>query len=100
MLSGQDIWRLEEAANLWGDFPPHFKVFLELLDEAGYLIGHEGKGWGPGDYKASGRTENPAGQRFGSFEEFYNEKEKGQPFLYRYSSRDPHWLYEKNKREN
>ncbi|WP_372932920.1 sulfatase family protein [Mariniphaga sediminis] len=90
MLTGQDIWRLEEAANLWGDFPAKFKVFTQLLEESGYLVGHEGKGWGPGDWEASGRTENPAGNKFYSFEEFYNEKERGQPFFYWFSSRDPH----------
>ncbi len=95
MLTGQDIWRLEEAANLWGGFPSHFKVYTELLEESGYLVGSEGKGWGPGDYEASGRTRNPAGERYNSFEEFYNDKEKGQPFCYWYSSRDPHRPFKK-----
>lgn len=90
MLTGQDIWRLEEAANLWGDFPPKFKVITEMLEEAGYLVGHEGKGWGPGDWEAGGRTENPAGEKYYSFEEFYNDKERDQPFFYWFSSRDPH----------
>lgn len=93
MLTGQDIWRLEEAANLWGSFPPKFRVFTEMLEEAGYLVGHEGKGWGPGDFEAGGRTKDPAGEKYNSFEEFYNEKEKGQPFFYWYSSRDPHRPY-------
>ena len=93
MLTGQDIWRLEEAANLWGGFPSHFKVYTELLEAEGYLVGFEGKGWGPGDFEAGGRSRNPAGDRYNSFEEFYNEKEKGQPFCYWYSSRDPHRPY-------
>jgi arylsulfatase A-like enzyme len=90
MLTGQDIWRLEEGANLWGTLPAKFKVYTDMLEDAGYLVGHEGKGWGPGDYEAGGRSRNPAGERFNTFEEFYNEKEKGQPFCYWYSSRDPH----------
>ena len=93
MLTGQDIWRLEEGANLWGTLPGKFKVYTDMLEEAGYLVGYEGKGWGPGDYEAGGRTRNPAGERFNSFEEFYNEKEKGHPFCYWYSSRDPHRPY-------
>lgn len=93
MLTGQDIWRLEEGANLWGTLPAKFKVYTDMLEEAGYLVGYEGKGWGPGDYVAGGRSRNPAGDRFNSFEEFYNEKEKGQPFCYWYSSRDPHRPY-------
>ena len=90
MLTGQDIWRLEEGANLWGTIPSHFAVYTDLLEQAGYLVGYEGKGWGPGDHGAGGWTRNPAGQRYGSFEEFYNERERGQPFCYWFSSRDPH----------
>ena len=90
MLTGQDIWRLEEGANLWGSLPAKFQVYTDLLEEAGYLVGYEGKGWGPGDYEAGGRTRKPAGDKYNSFEEFYNEVEKRQPFCYWYSSRDPH----------
>ena len=93
MLTGQDIWRLEEGANLWGTMPSRFAVYTDLLEEAGYLVGYEGKGWGPGDFEAGGWARNPAGQRYGSFEEFYNERERGQPFCYWFSSRDPHRPY-------
>jgi arylsulfatase A-like enzyme len=93
MLTGQDIWRLEEGANLWGTLPAKFQVYTDLLEEAGYMVGYEGKGWGPGDHESGGRSRNPAGTKFNSFEEFYNEVEKGQPFCYWYSSRDPHRPY-------
>jgi len=93
MLTGQDIWKLEEGANLWGTLPVKFPVYTDMLEEVGYLVGYEGKGWGPGDYEAGGRSRNPAGDRYNSFEEFYNEKERGQPFCYWYSSRDPHRPY-------
>ena len=93
MLTGQDIWRLEEGANLWGTLPSHFPVFTDLLEEAGYLVGYEGKGWGPGNYEAGGWARNPGGDRYGSFEEFYNERQRRQPFCYWFSSRDPHRPY-------
>ena len=93
MLTGQDFFRLEEAANLWGSFPSKFTVYTDLLEVAGYLVGHEGKGWGPGDYESGCWNRNPAGDRYNSFEEFYNEKERGQPFCYWFSSRDPHRPY-------
>lgn len=93
MLAGQDFFRLEEAANLWGSFPSKFPVYTDLLEQAGYLVGHEGKGWGPGDYASGGWTRNPAGNKYNSFEEFINEKERGQPFCYWFSSRDPHRPY-------
>lgn len=96
MLTGQDIWRLEEGANLWGIFPSKFEVYPDLLEKAGYLVGFEGKGWGPGDYEAGGRDRNPGGDQYDSFEEFYNEREKGQAFMYWFSSRDPHRPFRKN----
>ena len=93
MLTGQDIWRLEEGANLWGTLPSRFPVYTNLLEEAGYLVGFEGKGWGPGNHEEGGWSRNPAGERFRSFEEFYNQVERGQPFCYWFSSRDPHRPY-------
>lgn len=93
MLTGQDFFRLEEAANLWGTFPKKYKVYTQLLMENGYLVGSEGKGWGPGNYEAGGWEHNPAGKQYNSFEEFYNEKERNQPFCYWFSSRDPHRPY-------
>jgi arylsulfatase A-like enzyme len=93
MLTGQDIWRLEEGANLWGILPAKFEVFPELLENNGYHIGYEGKGWGPGEVAESGRKRNPAGNKYNSFEEFLNDTDKGQPFFYWFSSRNPHRPY-------
>lgn len=100
MLTGQDMWRLEEGANLWGTLPSRFKVYPDLLEKAGYLVGIEGKGWGPGDFKAGGWKRNPGGKRYNSFEEFYNNREKGQPFCYWFSSRNPHRPYKSNEGRN
>jgi len=96
MLTGQDVWRLEEGMNLWGTLPAKFQVYTDLLEESGYLVGIEGKGWGPGDYEAGGRERNPGGDQYNSFEEFYNEREKGQPFCYWFSSRNPHRPFRKD----
>jgi arylsulfatase A-like enzyme len=46
MLTGQDMWRLEEGANLWGTLPAKFPVYPDMLEDAGYLVGYAGKGWG------------------------------------------------------
>ena len=94
MLTGQDIWNLGEAANLWSSFP-RVKVYSKLMEESGYHVGIEGKGWGPGDETVTGWDQNPGGARYDSFEEFFNETEKGQPWMYWYSSRDPHRPYKK-----
>ena len=95
MLTGQDIWRLGEGANLWGGFPQE-KVYTKMMTDAGYHVGIEGKGWGPGKAEANGWEQNPGGVRYDSFEEFYNEIEKGKPWMYWYSSRDPHRPFRKN----
>lgn len=96
MLTGQDIWRLEEGANLWGRLPAKFEVYPDILEREGYLVGIQGKGWGPGGVEESGREHNPGGERYDSFEEFYNERENGQPFCYWFSSRDPHRPFKRN----
>lgn len=99
MLTGQNIWRLEEGANLWGILPSKFKVYTEMLEEAGYLVGFEGKGWGPGSFEAGGRDRNPAGEQFSSLEEFISKRKEGQPFTYWFSSRNPHRPYNANAKE-
>ena len=99
MLTGQDIWNLGEAANLWSSFPK-VKVYSQLMEASGYHIGIEGKGWGPGDETVTGWEHNPGGTRYDSFEEFFNEIEKGQPWMYWYSSRDPHRPYKKEGWKN
>lgn len=89
-LSGQAAHRLEDAASLHGRFPAKFTVFPELLEQAGYRVGHSGKGWGPGRIAESGRTRNPGGDTFESLDAFLAAAPKGQPFCFWLSSRDPH----------
>lgn len=96
MLTGRDVWQLKEGANLWGSFPSDLTVYPDLLEKAGYHVGIEGKGWGPGNHEVSGWERNPGGVRYFSFEEFYNEVERGQPWCYWFSSRDPHRPFRKD----
>src|SRR5438093_7672918 len=79
MLTGQAPHRLEEGANLWGFLPKEYPVFPELLEQAGYTIGHTRKGWGPGNFKAGERSRNPAGPQFKNFAEFFKSVPKGKP---------------------
>src|SRR3954463_2162511 len=64
ILTGRNSWQLEEAACHNGIFPRKFAVYPELLEQAGYIVGLTGKGWGPGDFKSTGFTRNPAGPTF------------------------------------
>ena len=93
MLTGQEIWRLGEGANLWSTLAGSIPTYQDILEGIGYFTGHDRKGWGPGDYKAGGRDKNPAGATFEDFSEFLDKNTKKKPFSYFLSSRNPHRPY-------
>jgi N-sulfoglucosamine sulfohydrolase len=94
ILTGRHPHQLAEGGNLWGFLPSRFAVFPDLLEQAGYAVGHTGKGWGPGRFEAGGRSRNPAGPRFTSFDEFLAQRRDKQPFYFWYGSTDPHRPYD------
>jgi N-sulfoglucosamine sulfohydrolase len=96
ILTGQAPHRLKEGGNLWGFLPKEFPVFPDRLEQAGYAIGHTRKGWGPGNFKAGGRSRNPAGPQFKSFAEFFKAVPKGKPFYFWFGSQDPHRPYDRD----
>ena len=100
LLTGLPPHQLAEGGNLWGFLPSRFTVYPDLLEKAGYLVGHTGKGWGPGRFEAGGRTRNPAGPRFESFDAFLAARPAGQPFSFWYGSTDPHRPYDAGSGEN
>lgn len=95
MLTGQAPHRLEEGGNLHGFLPGKFGVYPDLLEQAGYGVGFLGKGWGPGNFQAGGRTRNPAGPGFKSFKDFLKTVPADKPFCFWFGSHDPHRTYEK-----
>lgn len=94
ILTGQYHWRLKESANLWSTLRASFPVYPELLEAAGYFVGHTGKGWGPGRLEPGGRKTPPAGKIFKSFEAFLAARPKDQPFCFWFGSFDPHRPYD------
>ncbi|MCK5171746.1 MAG: sulfatase-like hydrolase/transferase, partial [Planctomycetes bacterium] len=81
ILTGQHIWRLEEAGNIHSRLPEKFLTYTGLLEKEGYALGSYSKAWSPGQFKTSegwvlhSKTkQNPAGDRFNSFEAFYQAK--------------------------
>src|SRR5262245_15537080 len=94
LLAGQPVHRLAEGGNLWGFLPARIPVYPDLLESAGYAVGHTGKGWGPGKFEAGGRQRNPAGPRFDNFDAFLAARRDGQPFCFWYGSADPHRPYD------
>jgi N-sulfoglucosamine sulfohydrolase len=111
VLTGQSIWRLEEAANIWSTLQAKFATYPALLRDAGYSIGYTGKGWGPGRLEPGGRSENPAGPNFtgktlevpfrsiratdyaGNFDEFLGQVSDDQPFCFWLGTSEPHRPY-------
>jgi len=93
ILTGQAIWRLEQAGNIHSTLPSKFEVYTDLLEEAGYFVGSTSKAWGPGRLEPGGRTRNPAGERFSDFDNFLGQIPEGQPFCFWLGSSDPHRPY-------
>lgn len=94
ILTGQAVHRLKKGANLCSVLPAEFKVYPDLLEEAGYFVGYTRKGWAPGVWQGSGRARNPAGPEFGSFSEFLARLPGDRPFCFWFGSQDPHRPYE------
>ena len=99
MLTGRAPHQLEEAANLWGLMKDKFPVYPQMLENNGYYTGHTGKGWGPGNFKDGGFAHNPAGEKFSSFEEFYNAIPGDKSFCFWFGSNDPHRPYDQEAAE-
>jgi arylsulfatase A-like enzyme len=95
MLTGRYPHQLEEGANLWGILPARYVTFPDQLEKAGYVIGMTGKGWGPGSLDCSGRTRNPAGPAFPSFDAFLKDAPADRPFFFWFGSHRPHRPYQR-----
>ncbi len=91
ILTGQAAHRLEEGGNLWSWLNPKFPVYTDILEKAGYFVGQERKGWGPGSTK--GWKHNPAGKTFKNFEQFLAAVPKDKPFCFWAGTSDPHRGY-------
>ncbi len=90
--SGQYHWRLKDGVDLGGSIPAETPVYPDLLAETGYLTGFSRKGTGPS--KHTYRGNDPFGERFQTFEEFYAERDKNKPFCFWYGSGEPHRPYD------
>jgi arylsulfatase A-like enzyme len=117
ILTGRNSWQLKEAVNHYSIFPSEFPVYPALLEKAGYFVGLTGKGWGPGDYRSTGFTHNPAGREYQSrklnppykgispndyaanFEGFLAQRPKDAPFCFWLGTHEPHRAYEQGSGE-
>jgi uncharacterized sulfatase len=107
LLTGRNIWQLEHAGTHASSFPSKYTVYQDRLEAAGYLVGFTGKGWGPGNWEASGRLRNPAGPEYSAqklaapagirnidyaanFAQFLDKRTQGQPFSFWFGAGEPH----------
>jgi uncharacterized sulfatase len=112
VLTGRYPWQLEHAGTHASEFPAKYVVYPDLLEAAGYFVGHTGKGWGPGNFGVSGRSRNPAGPAHqkqklkapggisntdyaGNFESFLKQRPEGAPFCFWYGAHEPHRSFKK-----
>lgn len=96
ILTGRHPHQLKESGNLWSTLSTEFPNYTRLLKENGYEVGLTGKGWGPGDYRQGGYSENPAGPDFESFDSFLSQLEDEKPFCFWIGSHDPHRPYDQD----
>jgi len=113
LLTGRNPWQLAEGGVLWSLLPARYDVYPDLLERAGYHVGHTFKGWGPGSVEQSGRSRNPAGPAYqecrnepptscmskndysANFADFLSKRPQGAPFCFWYGAKEPHRVYEK-----
>jgi uncharacterized sulfatase len=116
IITGQEMWRLGEAAQLFSAVPKELDKlsFPMLLEEMGYFTGQTQKGWAPNDFRVHGWEYNPLGFTYNrhelqppsngivsnnyaaNFRDFLLQCPDDQPFLFWFGSSEPHRRFEEN----
>ena len=112
-LTGQDFYRLRETSMNHTEWMKGLTGYPDLLADAGYSIGYTGKGWGPGNWKISGRKYSPCGPEYNSakltppaegisefdyaanFDAFLAKRPAGAPFCFWAGFIEPHRILPK-----
>ncbi len=112
LLTGRQIWQLEEGGILFGVLKPKkFPVFTQALAGGGYTLASTGKTYGPGRVE-DGSLKTVFGQAYNSirltnprrglsgidyaanFEAFLKERDPDRPFFFWYGATEPHQNYD------
>ena len=112
IISGQDIWRLQQGGVLFGAVPPDLKMYPQIMAKAGYHVGYTGKGWAPGKWNNLGLENDPIGIPYkqhlegvvaeginrldyaANFETFMADRNPDQPFCFWFGATEPHRIYQ------
>ncbi len=111
ILTGRYPWQNEHAGTHASSFSSTLTTYPLRFQAAGYHVGYTGKGWGPGNFRVGGFTENPAGPQYSApltgtpkgirsndyaaaFEKFLGERKEGQPFCFWFGGSEPHRSYD------
>jgi len=113
VLTGLDFYRLNETSMNHTIWAPQLRPYTDFLAATGYHVGYTGKGWGPGNWRKTGRTHNPAGTAYNrfnkepdskgrvpidyakNFDDFLDKRPKEAPFCFWYGGKDPHRVFKK-----
>lgn len=107
ILTGQDIYQLEEGGVLTGFLRRKHSVFPQILKQNGYRIGHTGKPYAPITKNVDGAHAAPLGKSYSvraknppqgvsrtdyaaSFEQFLESTPEDHPFLFWVGTSEPH----------
>ena len=112
LLTGRNIWQIEQAGVHDSHFPKKWPVYTRVLQDAGYHVGYTCKGWAPGNWEIDGWPHNPAGIEYNemrheppepcmspidynaNFEKFLADRKPEQPFCFWFGCKEPHRPYE------
>ena len=112
ILTGRNIWELEEGGILMGILRAKFTVFTLLLEDAAYQLGATGKTWSPGrlegwDREIFGQNDSsiklPEDQRrpglnptdyAANFANFFENRDPAKPFFFWLGTSEPHQSYD------
>ncbi|MBN1339126.1 MAG: sulfatase-like hydrolase/transferase, partial [Bacteroidales bacterium] len=104
ILTGNYLWKNQEAGTHASLFPANLKIFTDIFLENGYIMGFTGKGWAPGLIDKENRPANKdlIGKEYYAedesvfwvqFQKFISEWDGEKPFFFWYGSYDPHRTY-------
>lgn len=112
IITGQDVYRLEEGGLLFGALPDKYKAFPMMLKEKGFHVGYTNKGYEPAKHNMEGYwSHNVLGRAYNvplnnppegirgveyaaSFRKFLEDRNTvNQPFFFWYGCFEPHRDY-------